>query len=278
MTYTIALAGKGGTGKTTLTALLVKTMLGLGKQPILAIDADPSTNLHLALGLPEPRTIGDIREEMAEDSTTDNLGVAISRVDFLNREIQLALEESSNIDLIAMGRPEGPGCYCAVNHMLRQLMDDLCLHYPFVVMDNEAGMEHISRRTTRDVDLLILVTDPTIRGLKAAAAMLELANNLNIAVHRSCLVLNRLAAEMPPQLEEAVQTSGLTIGAVIPADPEIGRLDAVGAPLIDVSDNSPAFISVQKFAAKYIGGAIKPRSLSSPTQLKPQNRVPENTS
>jgi len=278
MTFTIALAGKGGTGKTTLTTLLIKTMLNTGKHPILAIDADPSTNLHLALGLPEPRTIGAIREEMAEDTTGGDLGVTISRVDYLNREIQMAVEESQHIDLLAMGRPEGPGCYCAVNHMLRGLMDDFCQHYPYVVMDNEAGMEHISRRTTQNVDLLILVTDPTIRGLKAAAGMLELANSLEIEIHKSCLVLNRLASDMPPQLEEEIERSGLNIGTVIPADPEIGQLDAIGSPLTAVSDNSPALQSVQKLAAELIISPTKPRSLSSPAQMTPSSLVPENTS
>jgi len=273
MTFTIALAGKGGTGKTTLTALLIRTMLASGRQPILAIDADPSTNLHLALGLPEPRTIGAIREEMAGENTSGSLGVSISRMDYLNRELQLAVEETQQVDMLAMGRPEGPGCYCAVNHMLRQLMDDFCLHYPYVVMDNEAGMEHISRRTTRDVDLLLLVSDPTVRGLKAAAGMLELAHGLEISIHQSCLVLNRLAGDLTSELKQIMESSGLTIGAVIPADEEINRLDAIGAPMIEVSGDSPALRSVQKLADEWISAPGRPRSLSSPGQLSPGRTV-----
>lgn len=140
MTKTIALAGKGGTGKTTIAALLIRSLLKRSSGPVLAIDADPATNLHLALGLPMPATAGEIREEMMDSAQAGELGVAISRHEYLTREIRMALEEGDQVDLLAMGRPEGQGCYCAVNHLLRQIVDDLGRSYEYVVIDNEAGM------------------------------------------------------------------------------------------------------------------------------------------
>ena len=147
MTKTIALAGKGGTGKTTVAALLIQSLLQRVPGPLLAIDADPATNLHLALGLAMPTTVGDVRETMAEEAQSQQLGVTMTRHDYLTHELQLALEEGDKVDLIAMGRPEGQGCYCAANHLLRTILDDMGRHYPYVIIDNEAGMEHISRRT-----------------------------------------------------------------------------------------------------------------------------------
>src|SRR3972149_4030880 len=169
MTKVIAFAGKGGTGKTTVAALLTQSLLRRGAAPILAIDADPATNLHMALGLATPTTVGDLREGMKAEAGQGTLGVAISRQDYVDREIRMALEEGDQVDLIAMGRPEGQGCYCAVNHLLRQTLDEVGKSYAYIIVDNEAGMEHISRRTTRDVDLLLIVTDPTVRAADGGA-------------------------------------------------------------------------------------------------------------
>ena len=138
MTKTIAFAGKGGTGKTTIAALLTNRLMQHIKGPLLAMDADPSTNLHLALGLPMPATVGDIREDMADSDASSSLGVGISRLDYLRREIQMVLEEGEKLDLLAMGRPEGQGCYCAANHLLRSIIDDLAGHYELLVVDDRA--------------------------------------------------------------------------------------------------------------------------------------------
>jgi CO dehydrogenase maturation factor len=244
MTKTIALAGKGGTGKTTLAALLIRSMISRIRGPILAIDADPATNLHLALGMPMPMTVGEIREDMSEAAQAKQLGVAISRHDYLSRELLMALEEGDELDLIAMGRPEGQGCYCAVNHLLRQILDDLGSNYGYVVVDNEAGMEHISRRTTRDVDMLLIVSDPTIRGLKAAQAIAEMANEIEVNVHQSLLVINRLQGDMPPPMQEFLENAAVELGAIIPSDPAVNELDAYGKPLIQLNGDSPAYRAV----------------------------------
>jgi CO dehydrogenase maturation factor len=250
VTKTIALAGKGGTGKTTVAALLTRAMLHLGFSPILAIDADPATNLHMALGLPEPATIGETREEMAQAALAGQLGVTISRHDYLSREVRMALEEGDQIDLLAMGRPEGQGCYCAVNHVLRTLIDDLQGKYPLVIIDNEAGMEHISRRTTRDVDVLLVVTDPTLRGVRAAASIIEMARSLEVNVRDMQLIINRLDGPLPAALAEAIAELKVPVGAQIPADPLVGELDALGEPLIRLDGASPAVAAVEALARK----------------------------
>ena len=245
MTKTIALAGKGGTGKTTVASLLIHSLSQVVHGPILAIDADPAMNLHMALGLPEPSTVGDIREEMGEVAQSRQLGVAISRHDYLQHEVQMALEEGDRVDLLAMGRPEGQGCYCAANHLLRTVVDDMGKAYEYLVVDNEAGMEHISRRTTRDVDVLLVVSDPTIRGLKAAEVILKLADDIEVNVYRKLLVLNRVPDEIPEPLQKAIDQLEVELAPVIPVDSRINELDALGEPLIQLNGDSPAYKAIE---------------------------------
>jgi CO dehydrogenase maturation factor len=252
MTKTIALAGKGGTGKTTLAALLIHNLSQRVRGPLLAIDADPATNLHMALGVSEPDTVGEIRETMSETAQAGQLGVSISRHDYLNREVRMAIEEGERVDLLAMGRPEGQGCYCAVNHLLRQIVDDIGRTYETIVIDNEAGMEHISRRTTRDVDLLLLVTDPTLRGVRTAGEMARLAETLEVNVKRMALIVNRVKGDLPQPLQDAIEGLNLEIAAIIPADENINRLDALGMPLLQLNGNSPAAEAVNQLADRIL--------------------------
>src|SRR4030065_512216 len=177
MTITIALAGKGGVGKTTIAAMLIKYLAQEKAAEILAIDADPSSNLNMVLGLDLDWTVGDIREDMlaqvksslvAGGAAMGTLPGGITKREYLDHQIRASLSEGQSFDLIAMGRSEGSGCYCAVNHNLREVVDAISKNYRYVVIDNEAGMEHLSRRTTRDVQHMQLVTDPTQRGLVAA--------------------------------------------------------------------------------------------------------------
>jgi CO dehydrogenase maturation factor len=250
MTKTIALAGKGGTGKTTVSALIIKSLVLQGAGAVLAIDADPSTNLHLALGLPMPVTVGEIREGMTDPAMSSTLGVTVSRQDFLNREIFMALEEGDRVDLLAMGRPEGQGCYCAVNHLLRQVVDDLEGGYDYVVIDNEAGMEHISRRTTKGVDLLLIVTDPTIRGMRAASSIAQIASEVDVDVRRMGLIINRVQGDLPEPLNDAIEALGLEVLAMIPADAQINENDALGESLLSLNGDSPAWETIDDLMRK----------------------------
>ena len=250
MTMVIALAGKGGTGKTTLAALLIHYLSNRRRgSSILAIDADPSSNLHMALGLPAPRSVGEIREKMLALSPSGAVGAGIARRDYLNTEVRLAVEEGDTVDLLAMGRPEGPGCYCAVNHLLREIVDDLAQGYDFVVMDNEAGMEHLSRRTTENVDVLLLITDPTLRGVQAAQTMAGLARSLSIRVREMGLVVNRVPAALPTPIQEAIVKTGLPLWAQIPDDPLVTEYDALGRPLANLPQDAPVMQAVARLAA-----------------------------
>src|SRR4030042_1754346 len=180
MTTTIAVAGKGGTGKTTISALIIQLLSQKGV--VLAIDADPATNLNQALGISVSATVGGIREDMSEAIKSGTISPSQSKQDYLDYKIMAALEESKGFDLLAIGRPEGPGCYCAANNMLRTSVDRLSAAYDYVVIDNEAGLEHLSRRTTRDVDLLLIVSDPSLRGIGAAGRVAEVLDELKTAV------------------------------------------------------------------------------------------------
>ena len=229
MTITIAVAGKGGTGKTTLSGLLVRYLVQHKGGKILAIDADPSSNLHLVLGLPLTQTIGDIREDSRTGVTPGQ-----TRQDWLGYAVRMAVEEGDDCDLLAMGRPEGQGCYCAANHMLRSIMDGINAGYDYVVMDNEAGMEHLSRRTTRDVDHLLLVSDASLRGMAAAEAMLALSKELEINVRNTYLVVNRVIGEMTPAIRAKAEAMGVPLLAAVPYDPQLVEFDGAGRPLVEL--------------------------------------------
>ncbi|MGD8397517.1 MAG: AAA family ATPase [Anaerolineae bacterium] len=254
MTKTIAVAGKGGTGKTTISALIVDHLVQKRDGAILAIDADPSTNLNLALGVPLYDTVGDVREETATAVGGSAAMGGLSKWDYLDLRIQESLTEERAFDLLAMGRPEGPGCYCAANNILRTSVDRLSDAYDYVVIDNEAGLEHLSRRTTRDVDLLLIVSDPTLRGIIAAERVAELIEELDTAVGEAYLVVNRvLGDELPPALRQAIEERGLTLAGVLPADPAVNELDALGEPIVALPPESPLRRALEEILASLNG-------------------------
>ena len=253
MTKTIALAGKGGVGKTTIAGMVIKYLTQSQDGAILAIDADPSSNLNMVLGLDLEWTVGDIREDMltqvktsltASGAAMGALPGGVSKHEYLDYEIRSSLAEGNHFDLIAMGRSEGPGCYCAVNHNLRDVVDSISKNYRYVVIDNEAGMEHLSRRTTRDVEHMFVVTDPTQRGLVAAQRIADLRNELDIRVENAYLILNRLSGEMPPALQEAVEKLPIPLLGVVPSDSELMDFEFSGRPLVELGDDSPVYRSV----------------------------------
>lgn len=252
MTKTIAMAGKGGVGKTTVAALLVKLLSQKGL--ILALDADPSTNLNQALGLPldDSQTVGTIREKMTEDVSRGTLSPTIVKQEYLFGKIVESLAESKGFDLIAMGRPEGPGCYCASNRFLRTSLDKLVQDhkYDYIVMDCEAGLEHISRQTTRDIDVLLIMSDPTIRGITAAARMKKLIEELRSNVGKVGLIVNRVKGELSPEIERAIEESGLEVFALIPEEPDMSDLEMKGKPVTDLPQESPLQLKVKEIVER----------------------------
>jgi CO dehydrogenase maturation factor len=240
MTVTIAIAGKGGTGKTTIAGLLIKQLRERGRGPILAIDADPASNLNAVLGLPLDRTVGDIREDTSDKARAGLLEAGIAKHDLLDYEINASIVEGDGVDLLAMGRPEGPGCYCAANTMLRTIVDRISASYDIVVIDNEAGLEHLSRRTTRDVDVLLVISDPSVRGLTTAGRIVDLVAELKTQVGVHYLIINRVVGRVAPRLMEVVRQRGLNLVATIPGDETIAELDAEGRPVIEAPEDNKA--------------------------------------
>ena len=258
MTTTIAVAGKGGTGKTTVASMIVRYLVEKQAGSILAIDADPSSNLHYVLGLELEETIGDIREDMldqvqASSVTAGAMPGGMSKQDYLDYQIRMALVEGTSVDLLAMGRPEGPGCYCAANQMMRVIMDRMGDSYDYVVMDNEAGMEHISRRTTRDVDHLVLVTDTSQRGVIAAQRIVEMIPGLDVNIDKLYLVVNRVIGDhLAPPLAAAVAKIGVELTGTIPNDLVMSEFEFSGRPLIELPRDSQVVQAVFRIADKML--------------------------
>jgi CO dehydrogenase maturation factor len=253
MTITIALAGKGGVGKTTIAGMVIKYLVQNKPGPILAIDADPSSNLNMVLGLELDWTVGDIREDMLAQvksslvvggAAMGSLPGGISKHDYLDHQIRASLAEGEAFDLIAMGRSEGTGCYCAVNHNLREVIDSISKNYRYIVIDNEAGMEHLSRRTTRDVQHLIIVSDPTQRGIVAAERIAGFRNELDILIEHAYLVINRLQGSLPPALKEEIDKLDIPLLGTIAGDDELSNFEFSGRPLVELGNDSPVYQSV----------------------------------
>ena len=253
MSKAIAITGKGGCGKTTVAALLVRLLVERGLGPVLAVDADPNLNLNAALGVEVEQTVGDVREKLRD--SPDSLPGAMSKPEFLRMRVQQALVESPGFDLLAMGRPEGPGCYCYANNLLRACVDQLAGRYAFVVMDCEAGLEHLSRRTTKDLDLLLILTDPTVRGLETAARVIELVKELDTQVAQTRVIMTRVRPSptgdgISPALRQAARQRGLEIEAALPENEEIKRLDEEGKPLIRLAADNPVLRELENLLEK----------------------------
>jgi CO dehydrogenase maturation factor len=240
MSFTIALAGKGGTGKTTMAGLLIRFMLRKGLTPILAVDADANANLNEVLGIPYENTVGDAREEMKKGGIE-----GMTKDIFMDMRIQQALVEAEGFDLIVMGRPEGQGCYCAANNLLSEIIEKLTHNYKYLVVDNEAGMEHISRLTTRHIDILLIVSDGSRRGLQAALRIGELVKELGLTVLKKYVIINQAEKIEDQQWQEwndLLEAHDLNFLGVVPKDEQVYTFDKEGKPTFRLPEDSPAVI------------------------------------
>jgi CO dehydrogenase maturation factor len=241
MAYVIAFAGKGGTGKTTIAALTIRYLIEKKQMPVLAVDADSNSCLNEALGVAVHATIGKLREEsLATVRSGAERPGGMSMEQLFDYQVQQSLIESKGFDLMVMGRPEGPGCYCAANNIIRKYTDKLSDKYHYVVMDNEAGMEHLSRRTTHKVDLLLVISDPTQKGIQTAKRINGLVDELNLEVDKRKLIVNRVSEEN----FNKIKNSGIDIPFEdvfnIPEDENIFHLDLEGKPVFDLPPDSIA--------------------------------------
>jgi CO dehydrogenase maturation factor len=238
-----AVAGKGGMGKSTLAALIVRHWVKLGETPVLAVDADPNSTLEEKLGLKACCSIGDLREDVLKNKGNQPKDVPKQRA--LEYEVQDAIAEGAGFDLVVMGRGEGPGCYCSVNNMLRTFMDNTAAGYRHVVFDNEAGMEHLSRRTNGKVDLMMVVCDPTPAGIQAAQRIGELATTLGVVRGKMGLVLNR-SDDSECRGRKAAEATGLELLGCIPEDRTIRDLEFEGESLLKLADDSKAVVALEQ--------------------------------
>lgn len=249
MAFTVAIAGKGGTGKTTLAALLIRYLRKRGKEPILAVDADPNANLGETLGMRAEVTIAELLDDAVALQNGQFPGM--TKETYIEYRLHAAMVEGRGLDLLVMGGPEGPGCYCYANNLLRHFMDELAGSYRFVVMDNEAGLEHLSRRTTDSVDALLVTSDPTVRGLQAAQRIYRLTENLKLKVSCRHLVITRASnGEVDGALKDEIQRSGMNLAGVVPYDPAVAEFDMIGRPFIELADTSLAVAGAEAIFEK----------------------------
>jgi CO dehydrogenase maturation factor len=247
MSTTLAVAGKGGVGKTSFSALVIKALVESGKRPLLAIDADSNSNLHEVLGVRQPRSVGCVREDTRK--LGDDVPGGMTKDRFMEYQIQACLEETKDIDFLSMGRPEGPGCYCMANNILREVIAKLTSNYSYIVIDNEAGMEHLSRRTEQDVDHLFIISDPAPRSLRTIGRILELIDELGGRIRRKHLVISRVEGKpesLPESIRVEIEKLPFSPEGYIPYDEALVNLDMGGVPLLKIDSQAPSFLAVRE--------------------------------
>lgn len=248
MAFTIAIAGKGGTGKTTLAALLARQIVKAGKGPVLAVDADANANLNEALGIDVEETISEILNQVK--GTLDPMPAGMTKDQFVSYKVHQSLAEGDDVDLLVMGGPEGAGCYCYANNLVRGYMQELSGNYPYVVMDNEAGLEHLSRRTTQNVDVLLVSSDSSARGIRSAGRVKEVVDSLSLDIKKMYLVVSKVTEGTIEALKDEIDRTGLELIGTIPLDDKVREYDLISKPLADLPDDSPVVVAVNDILKK----------------------------
>jgi CO dehydrogenase maturation factor len=245
--YLIAITGKGGTGKTTIAGLIVLRLIARGCHPILAVDADPNTCLDSTLGVQVKKTIGSVREE-AREAAGQGIASGISKQQLLELKIAESLVEAKDFDLIAMGRPEGPGCYCYANNVLKSILSEISSNYPYIVLDNEAGLENLSRRIVQKVDLMIMIADPSRNGLETVNRLYSLAKEMDIKYNKLAIIINRLrSGELPSNASSLKSKTEADYLLSLPDDEQIAELAENGTSLLSLSEQNGVVALIDKF-------------------------------
>ena len=250
MAFNIAVAGKGGCGKTSLASLIIRYLKNNGMKPILAVDADANANLGESLGLSVKHTVGELLDEFQGEKI--NIPPGMTKEAYLDFKLNSVLVESSGLDLLTMGRGEGPECYCYPNLMIRKFTDELSGNYAYTVMDNEAGMEHLSRRTTQNVDALLLVSNHSVKGVRTIARIKELVISLKLMVRKQLVIISMVPDKIDPLVSEELKRLEIEPDAIIPEDDELYRYDLELKPLLDMPDTSKAVQAVDKLMGKVL--------------------------
>jgi len=253
VSHLIAVSGKGGTGKTTIAALVIRELLARGDGPVLGIDADPNSSLADALGVSVRGTIGGLLKGFLLER--DRLPPGMTKGAYLEMKLHEIIAEGGKFDLLAMGHGEGPGCYCAVNSQVRAFHEKLAPNYRYVVVDNQAGMEHFSRRVTPEIDTLFLIADHSRRGIRAARKIRDLAAEIGLSIRREGLIVNRVPGECDPSVMEDVQRAGLDLWGVIAEDPEVERADIEGTSLADLPSSNGSVAAIRDILGRRLNGA-----------------------
>ena len=250
MTINIAVAGKGGTGKTSVASLVIRYLLKNGAGPVLAVDADPNANLGESLGLEVKQTVGLILNDFQGDKI--KIPPGMTKQNYLEYKLNGVVVESEKLDLVTMGRGEGPECYCYPNLVLKNFIDNLADNYAYMVMDNEAGMEHLSRRTTQNVNELLIVSNHSVKGVRAVARIRDLVSDLKLVVKRQSVIINFVPTKIDPLVSEELSRLGMEPTAIIPEDEAVYKYDLELKPLLDLPDTSKAVRAVNDLMAKLL--------------------------
>ncbi len=250
MSFSIAVAGKGGSGKTSLASLIIRYLKNNKPKPILAIDADSNANLGESLGLDVKQTVGSMLDDFQRDKI--NIPPGMTKEAYLEYKLNEIIVESNELDLVTMGRGEGPECYCYPNLILRKFADALASNYAYVVMDNEAGMEHLSRRTTQNIDELLIISDHSVKGVRTVARIRDIVSELKLVVKRQSVIINFAPAKIALPVSEELARLKIEPIALIPQDEEVYKYDLELKPLLDLPDASKAVRAVNDLMAKLL--------------------------